>query len=235
VHETYHDMADDHGYTLVMFPERRTFSSAKLLCNVLNGRIAVPKNQGENIELHRVSIGNFSICNRRHLEYIWLGITDGALEGTWQMESQGQEKLTTSVDPEWNIPWEQSPKEPNGGPKENCGAMKRGLTWLDIQCSYRLCAVCNFSSTVHGGQFVPSIPGRADLGEIRDKTDHLGEAQSDIKWEVDLPNQWSGAGPGNSEADNDPVTPPAPSSPPRLMLRGLCEESSFDTHYTLEN
>lgn len=61
VQETFHDMTDNRGYTLVMFPERRTFSSAKLLCNVLNGRLAVPKNERENVELHRVSIGNFSV------------------------------------------------------------------------------------------------------------------------------------------------------------------------------
>lgn len=46
---------------LVMFPEKRSFDGANLLCNVLNGTIALPHDQTSNDELHQISIANFSV------------------------------------------------------------------------------------------------------------------------------------------------------------------------------
>ena len=99
---------------------------------VLKGHLATPEDYESNEALHRATIGNFSVCNRRHLEYVWLGIQDLAEEGVWRHESDNRRLRATSRGMKgkfhdgWKIPWESRPQEPNGHTKENCAAMKRG-------------------------------------------------------------------------------------------------------------
>jgi len=66
------------------------------------------------------------------MEYVWLGMTDAQTEGRWVRTGEGaaQQVAPSSGRNEsgasWKIPWEIRPKEPNGGRKENCAAMKKG-------------------------------------------------------------------------------------------------------------
>jgi len=64
------------------------------------------------------------------MEYIWLGITDEENEGNWKKENIFGSKAVAPPGGEkgdyWRFPWETRPREPNGGRKENCAAMKTG-------------------------------------------------------------------------------------------------------------
>ncbi len=64
------------------------------------------------------------------MEFVWLGARDGAEEGVWLREDDGRPLATSGGQGlrkgEWKVPWETRPREPNGGNKENCAAMKRG-------------------------------------------------------------------------------------------------------------
>lgn len=135
------------AHSLVMFPEKRNFDAASLLCKVLNGTMAVPEDEEANDMLHSASISNFSvtfpllpslytrfhtctylffkICHRRYLEYVWVGARDVAEEGVWRSEA-GDRRSLVAPSAHWRIPWEKRPQEPNGGVKENCIAMKKG-------------------------------------------------------------------------------------------------------------
>jgi len=127
---------------LYMFPEKRTFNKARHLCRIFGGIIPAPKNIKENNLFYKMSYGNFSECNRRQLEYLWIGISDRMQEGRWINESRTLHTLEGT-----QPPWEKEPEEPNGGRGENCAAMKKGNTWLDVKCSLELCTLCEIKET----------------------------------------------------------------------------------------
>ena len=61
------------------------------------------------------------------MEFVWLGARDSEREGEWIRETDGRPMAPSGGGrATWQIPWETRPREPNGGTKENCAAMKRG-------------------------------------------------------------------------------------------------------------
>ncbi len=63
------------------------------------------------------------------MEFVWVGARDSLTEGDWLREGDGRPVATPGDkggNDSWRVPWETRPREPNGGTKENCAAMKRG-------------------------------------------------------------------------------------------------------------
>ena len=74
-----------------MFPEKRSFSRARLLCAILNGSLATPGDDASNARVYAAALPDFAACNRRHLEFVWLGVADEEEEGVWRRVGKGEE------------------------------------------------------------------------------------------------------------------------------------------------
>ncbi|XP_035697863.1 collectin-10-like, partial [Branchiostoma floridae] len=114
--------------------DRPNYAGARSACQILGGRLAMPKDQATNNflvnQLTRYSIGS-----------IWFGLTDQADEGAFVWEDGTA--LTG-----WSDWYTGEPDD--GGSGEDCVEWRDvyGYKWNDIPCSFSKYYVCEVSAAV---------------------------------------------------------------------------------------
>jgi len=84
-------------------------------------------------------------------DYMWIGATDKAEEGTWKWTDTGME-----LSHGWTN-WQSSSGEPNGGKNENCVKLWDNGQWKDYSCNKRETFMCRKPPTFTIMESVPPL------------------------------------------------------------------------------
>ncbi|XP_068220245.1 uncharacterized protein [Palaemon carinicauda] len=181
------DICNEKTRRITFFPDRFDLTSARKICHVLGGALAVPRNKEENAWLFSTSSYRAQHCSGNvGASYMWMGANDVTEEGVWRYWE------SNSVLP-WQSLWRGD--GPNGGSVENCLVMLAGsfpARWSDIACldSYAFCVPCEFDRLktlyLKGPAVCPGSPFNLQyiLGENRGGRPSLvGFFHSDIFWD----------------------------------------------------
>ncbi|KAK7083947.1 hypothetical protein SK128_013703 [Halocaridina rubra] len=106
----------------ILFPERRTYTESRVLCQLLGSELYAPSNIVANEVLFNLTLEN-NVCRQQFST--WIGVTDNEEEGVWRRVSDN--KIIT------DIKFKQG--QPDNVRFENCINMESELgAWSDFPC-----------------------------------------------------------------------------------------------------
>ena len=119
----------------VLFPEKRTMESLKLICTRVGGKVSVIKSNQTQLQMAENAVKSQG-CTKGGQPQFWTGWSDEQSEGLFRDVNTG-ELLTDSQFGPWFT------GKPNGDRRENCvQADGARHAWNDVICHRRYCGFC---------------------------------------------------------------------------------------------
>ncbi|CAL4171423.1 unnamed protein product, partial [Meganyctiphanes norvegica] len=122
----------------IILTDEQQYNRSSILCNLINGTLAVPKSTADNSVLFDKIKDISHICSPTSNQKAWLGITDTQEEGTWK-DTNGESIIFNDFQPPF----------PAGGSNDNCGIMLQDGSWGDWDCDKRQCGACELQRSVY--------------------------------------------------------------------------------------
>ena len=142
----------DQTKQLVIFPQKKSFKSAKALCNIHGGNLAVPESENEEDEIMKVVSKHKKAClvpsnNLQKGKAVWLGME--RMNGIWYSSNATNtfEQITYS---NWDAT--RCTSKDCGSPDLGCPYIQTDGFWafglsIGTCSSLELCTVCSFTET----------------------------------------------------------------------------------------
>nr|XP_045599679.1 uncharacterized protein LOC123758956 [Procambarus clarkii] len=123
----------------VLLPETQSITDARRQCVLTNASLALPTSGEENQRLLDALQGFMDVCAVTNVRKLWLGASDGTVEGKWRIDGTGDLMIFNRF----------YPPAPNGGTVNNCLVMRSDGAWEDDICDERnkKCAACYYQGS----------------------------------------------------------------------------------------